>query len=142
MERKPREAITTEALDHIDFLSQTGLTSGKIGKILNRSESNIRRYMKAIHAVKNRVPMEKYPGFISVRTVNKWAKMHNLPDLILKTPEAAPAQMAIEGLTINDQYNQTAQQTIETAINMINAIGIQFHELAEYLHENFVKGDK
>ena len=141
MGRKHRESISVEVLEHIDFLAQTGLDNMKIATILNRSESNVRRYRNAIAAVRGGTAFDKPGniGSISIKAVNEWARKHNFSELIVNDPakrEEIPGQVSIEDFTAEDLKTE---DTVKTAINMLNEIGIQFHALAEYLYKNFVK---
>ena len=141
MKRKPRESISVEALEHIDLLAQTGLDNMRIATILNRSESNVRRYRHALAAVRGGTAYDKPGniGNISIKAVNEWARKHGFSDLIVNDPtkrEEIPGQIAIDDFTVEDMKTE---DPIKTAINMLNGIGIQFHALAEYLYKNFVK---
>ena len=141
MARKRRVSINLEVLEHIDVLSQAGLDTVEIASILNRSESNVRRYRNALSAVRGGKAFDTPPGNIgniSINAVNEWARRHGFSDLIIADSakqEEIPGQIAVDDFIAEDV---SAEDPIKTAINMLNGIGVQFHALAEFLYDNYV----
>lgn len=140
-----RARMTAETIEKISVLSEHGIGCTNIGKMLGISETCSKVYVLIIRQIRETGRISTSQGY-SKKAIKEWCRMHNIPDPEIKpsetpkTMEQVKMPIAEDKITksINEIIKSISEDKIMKSINMINAIGVQFHELAEFLYDNYV----